>query len=232
MKDTTEQLRDANPVPADAYHDASRGADALNLLDRIRATPQLRRSRRPLVLAGVAAAAAVAAVVTGVGVLPLIGGGGPPPAFAVERAADGTLTVTINNFSGSWGLNTNLSEYGLRATIVEMQQPAKDCVVDPAGQAPLPADALQPVAGAPNKISIKPSEITGDTTLVFSRQTNTDTPPTLQVFAVRSTAAHPISCKAADGSSTPALTTQPVVNPNAVNGNGADSNGLTPTPTR
>jgi hypothetical protein len=34
------------------------------------------------------------------------------------------------------------------------------------------------------------------------------------------------------GGSTPALTTQPVVNPAAVNGNGADSNGLTPTPTR
>lgn len=230
MNDALQSLRDANPVPSDAYEDASRGPDGLMLLERITATPRPRRIGRPLALAGLAAAAA--AIVTVIGLQPFVGGGGPPPAFAVERAADGTLTVTINDFSGSWGLNTDLSQYGVRAKVVEIQQKTADCVVDPAGRAPLPPDALRPVPGAPNKVSIKPNEITADTTLVFGRRTGAGTPPTLDVLAVRSAAANPINCGAAGGAPTPALTTQPVVNPNAVNGNGADSNGLTPSPTR
>jgi hypothetical protein len=232
VNDELKALREANPVPADAYRDASTGPEGLELLARITKTPQVKRSRRGLVLAGVGAAAAVAAVITGVGLFPVGGGGGAPPAFAIERTSDNTLIVTINNFSGSWGLNTDLSQYGVRGPVVEMQQPTKDCVVSPAGQAPLPADALRPVPGAPNRIMIKPGELTPDTTLVFGRESDAGSPPTLRVFAVRSSVDHPILCPAAGGGSTPALTTQPVVNPNAVNGNGADSNGLTPTKTR
>ena len=227
MNDVLRSLRDANPVPDNAFEDASRGPEGLALLRRITTTPQVRSSRRPLVLATLGAAAAVAAVVTGVGLLPVGGGGGAPPAFAVDRASDGTLTITINDFSGSWGLNTDLRQYGVTARVVEMQQPTKDCTVNAAGTAPLPADALRPVPGAPNKIVINPKDISADTTLVFGRVNGAGSPPALKVFAVRSAAQDPIMCPRSDGGLTPALTTQPVVNPNAVNGDGADSNGLT-----
>jgi hypothetical protein len=232
VNDELEALREANPVSADAYQDSSRSPEGLALLRRITKTPQTRGSRRGWMLAAAGAAAAVAVVVTGVGLLPLGGGGGAPAAFAIERTSDNTLIVTINDFSGSWGLNADLGQYGVRGKVVEMQQPTKDCAVSETGKATLPPDALRPVAGAPNRIEIKPGAITADTTLVFGRVSGAGSPPALQVFAVRSSVNQPITCAAAGGGSTPALTTQPVVNPQAVNGNGADSNGLTPTPTR
>ncbi|HEY0497121.1 MAG TPA: hypothetical protein VGD48_15360 [Kutzneria sp.] len=232
MNDELKALRAANPLSDNAYQDASHSPEGLALLARITKTPQTRGSRRWFVVAGIGTAAAVVAVITGVGLFPVGGGGGAPPAFAVERTADDTLTVTVNNFSGSWGLNADLTRYGVRGRVVEMQQPTKDCVVSEEGKAALPPDALRPVPGAPNKITIKPREITPDTTLVFGRVSDAGSPPTLRVFAVRSSVDQPITCPAAGGGSTPARTTEPVVNPNAVNGNGADSNGLTPTPTR
>lgn len=232
MNDELRALREANPVSDKDYQDTSHSPEGLALLARITKTPQTHGRRRWIVLAGIGSAAAVTAVITGVGLFPVGGGGGAPPAFAVERTADDTLTVTVNNFSGSWGLNADLTQHGVRGQVVEMRQPTKDCVVSEAGKAPLPPDALRPVPGAPNKIMIKPGEITPDTTLVFGRVSDAGSPPALQVFAVRSSVDQPITCAAAGGGSTPARTTQPVVNPNAVNGDGADSNGLTPTPTR
>ncbi len=62
----------------------------------VRAT-SARRSRRPVVLAGIAAAVAAAAAVVVPAVLPAGNSGSfITPAWAIQRSADGTITVTIN----------------------------------------------------------------------------------------------------------------------------------------
>ncbi|MBV9944353.1 MAG: hypothetical protein JO262_19645 [Solirubrobacterales bacterium] len=71
---------------------------------------------RPRLLAGssVALAAAVAAVAL------LLSAASSPPAFAVSRNADGTVTVTLQQFAAIHGANAKLAALGIRARLVEV----------------------------------------------------------------------------------------------------------------
>jgi hypothetical protein len=95
-----------------------------------------RRRRRLLPAAGVAAAAAAAAV----GVIVVSDATGPSDAYAVDRAADGTVTVEIRSLSDAAGLEDSLRNVGVPAIV--------DYV--PSGQAGCgaPGPAAGPEAGA------------------------------------------------------------------------------------
>jgi hypothetical protein len=75
------------------------------------ALPRPRRRRR-LLLAGTATAAAAAAAV-----LFAIGSDRVTPAFAVDRQADGDVTVTINDLSDARGLQSKLRADGINAVV-------------------------------------------------------------------------------------------------------------------
>jgi hypothetical protein len=80
--------------------------------------PAPRRASRPQLLAGTTvgvAAMATAAVL-------VLGASTSPPAFAVSRNPDGTVTVNLMHSSGIAGANAKLAAMGVRAQI---EQPAK-----------------------------------------------------------------------------------------------------------
>lgn len=90
-----------------------------------------RRATRPQLLAGTTvglAAAATAAVL-------LLGASTSPPAFAVTRNPNGTVTVNLMRTSGIAGANEKLAAMGVRAQIaVDTKTPPK--LVCPGGTAP------------------------------------------------------------------------------------------------
>lgn len=96
-----------------------------------RAVPKHRWATRPQLLAGttvgLAATAAAAAL--------LFGASTSPPAFAVTRNPDGTVTVNLAQRSGIAGANKKLAAMGVRAQIaVQTKTPPK--LVCPGGAAP------------------------------------------------------------------------------------------------
>lgn len=96
------------------------------------AAPPPRRRRRPtprLVLTG----AATAAVAAGALIVAL-GGDSTAPAFAVERQADGNVTVTIHRLSDADDLQRQLRAAGIPA-VVDYTPPGKACR-QPRGAAP------------------------------------------------------------------------------------------------
>jgi hypothetical protein len=79
--------------------------------------PPTKRTRRagPRLLAGTSVA--LAAAVTAVALL--LSAASSPPAFAVNRNADGTYTVTLQQFAAIHGANAKLASLGIRARLVE-----------------------------------------------------------------------------------------------------------------
>lgn len=82
------------------------------------ATVQIRRRRRLLV-----AAAAVA--VAGVGAASLVVSQ-PAPAYAVDRAADGSVTVTVDRLADADKLTADLAKVGIKANVT-YTDPGKVC---------------------------------------------------------------------------------------------------------
>ena len=84
--------------------------------------PEAKRARRarPRLLAGTSVALA------GVGTVAvlLLSAASSPPAFAVNRNADGTYTVTLQKLAAIHGANAKLAALGIRARLVEITQ---DC---------------------------------------------------------------------------------------------------------
>jgi len=119
-----------------------------------------RRPRRGrLVLAAAAAGVALAAG------LALIPGGTASPAYAVEKAADGLVTVTIHRLDDAAGLENQLRANGVRAEVV----------YTPAGKyCELPwfttADSVPPVevdaTGSGASFRLRPRDLTAGQTLV------------------------------------------------------------------
>lgn len=72
-----------------------------------------RRAPRPRLLAGAATATAAAAAVVAVAA----SGGGASPAYAVDRQADGSVTVTISSLRDADGLERKLRAAGVPAVV-------------------------------------------------------------------------------------------------------------------
>jgi len=90
-----------------------------------------RRASRPQLLAGTTAGLAAMATAAAL----LFGASTSPPAFAVTRNADGTVTVNLMHPSGIAGANKELAAMGVRAQIaVQAKTPPK--LVCPGGTAP------------------------------------------------------------------------------------------------
>jgi hypothetical protein len=90
-----------------------------------------RRASRPQLLAGTTAGLAAMAAAAAL----LFGASTSPPAFAVTRNPDGTVTVDLMHPSGIAGANKKLAAMGVRAQIaVQTRIPPK--LVCPGGTAP------------------------------------------------------------------------------------------------
>jgi hypothetical protein len=89
------------------------------------------RPRRRVVAAG-----AAGLVAAGTALLVALGTSGTPPAFAVQRHADGTVTVTINRIEGIRGANARLAALGVNVRAVPFDAGCGQVRVVTAGQAP------------------------------------------------------------------------------------------------
>jgi hypothetical protein len=96
-----------------------------------RAVRQHRRAIRPHLLAGTAVG--LAAMATAVALL--LGPSTSPPAFAVTRNPNGTVTVHLMRLSGIAGVNERLAAMGVRAQIAALAKHAPKLVC-PDGTAP------------------------------------------------------------------------------------------------
>lgn len=98
--------------------DSPTTAPIADLLDRGRRARRLRKARsRAMVLTGVAATAAIASVFS-IGIWPFAD---HEPAYAVARAQDGTVRVTVNEIGDPAEANRELAGLGVRAVIVPGQ---------------------------------------------------------------------------------------------------------------
>jgi hypothetical protein len=138
-----ERLRSADPVSAGSLPtDADTEAALRRLLAsghdsgpaRHRTRLRGRRTRPRLLAAGTLGAAAL-----GAAVVLLFGATTTPPAFAVNRNPDGTVTVKLSKLSGVGGANRTLAAIGVRAKIVTAMEAAafvqrqQPCQGKPAG---------------------------------------------------------------------------------------------------
>jgi hypothetical protein len=82
--------------------------------------PEANRGRRarPRLLAGTSVAVAVAVAALAL----VLSAASSPPAFAVNRNADGTYTVTLQKLAGIHGANAKLAGLGIRARVVVVTQ--------------------------------------------------------------------------------------------------------------
>jgi len=90
-----------------------------------------RRASRPQLLAGTTAGLAAMATAAAL----LFGASTSPPAFAVTRNADGTVTINLRHSSGIAAANKELAAMGVRAEIA-MQAKTPPKLVCPGGAAP------------------------------------------------------------------------------------------------
>jgi hypothetical protein len=124
-----ERLRSADPLEPEALPTE---ADTEAALRRLLASGQgagPARRRRPVgtrrARPRALAAGSVAAVAVGTILVLLLGATTSPPAFAVNRNADGTVTVKLIKLSGINGANRRLAAIGVRARIVTAMETAR-----------------------------------------------------------------------------------------------------------
>jgi hypothetical protein len=87
------------------------------------ARPRRARGRARLALAGAGLAAAVAAIAVAAG-----GGGVASPAYAVQSAPNGSVTVHISSLSDAAGLQGKLRAAGVPAVVSYSAKPPENCV--------------------------------------------------------------------------------------------------------
>src|ERR1700761_9063090 len=150
-----ERLRSADPVTAGSLPtDADTEAALRRLLasghevgpTRRRTRMRSRRTRPRGLAVGTLGAAALAAAV-----VPLFGAPTSPPAFAVNRNADGTVTVKLIKLSGVGGANRKLAAIGVRAKIVTAMEAAQFAKRQHACQGK-PAGTVQTITFDPGSI--------------------------------------------------------------------------------
>ncbi|MGZ4214740.1 MAG: hypothetical protein ACXVH1_02315 [Solirubrobacteraceae bacterium] len=124
-----ERLRSADPLmPSSLPTEADTEAALRRLLTsgqdagptRRRVGLRARRARPRVLAAGTAAAVAVGTMLA-----LLLGATTSPPAFAVNRNPDGTVTVKLIKLSGVAGANQKLAAIGVRAKIVTALEAAR-----------------------------------------------------------------------------------------------------------
>jgi hypothetical protein len=124
-----ERLRSADPLrPGSLPTEADTEAALRRLLasgqgagpTRRRLGGRARRARPRLLAAGTMAAVAVGTILA-----LLLGATTSPPAFAVNRNPDGTVTVKLIKLSGVAGANQKLAAIGVRAKIVTAWEAAR-----------------------------------------------------------------------------------------------------------
>ncbi|MGZ4328338.1 MAG: hypothetical protein ACXVXL_09910 [Solirubrobacteraceae bacterium] len=124
-----ERLRSADPLmPGSLPTEADTEAALRRLLTsgqdagptRRRVGLRARRARPRVLAAGTAAAVAVGTILA-----LLLGATTSPPAFAVNRNPDGTVTVKLIKLSGVAGANQKLAAIGVRAKIVTALEAAR-----------------------------------------------------------------------------------------------------------
>jgi hypothetical protein len=120
-----------------------------------------RRSRRAPLLA----AAVVLIVAVMVGVLTLSAGTSAPPAYAVSRNGDGTINVTIDELAGVAGANTQLTELGVAARAVAVEQ---GCISAARPVAITPTLYAQMAHPEGQGVTIQPAAIPSGDTLVLA----------------------------------------------------------------
>jgi hypothetical protein len=94
--------------------------DELQQIVAAQPAPRARRRMLP------AAATAVTVAAIALAVLIVADAGGPTPAYAVDKAADGTVTVEIRSLRDSAGLERKLADLGVRAK-VDYLEPGMTC---------------------------------------------------------------------------------------------------------
>ena len=97
--------------------------DELQQIVALQPKPAARAPRRRLVPA---LATAVAGVAIALAILVVGGGGGPTPAYAVDKAANGMVTVQIKSLRDSAGLEQKLADVGVKAK-VDYLEPGTTC---------------------------------------------------------------------------------------------------------
>jgi hypothetical protein len=133
-----------------------------------------RSHRRPiLVAAGVGAAAAVTAGL-------LLAPGGQTPAYALERAADGTYRLAVHQVAGIDAANQALAEEGIRARVYRLGDPGS-CPEFRLGDRPDVPSRLTDHGGTDENWFYFPREIPQDVTLVLTVSTIDSGPDTLVV---------------------------------------------------
>jgi hypothetical protein len=117
------------------------------------------------------AAAAGAVAVAATTALVVVGTTSPPPAYAVTEAPDGTVTITLNDVAtGIPGVNSQLQQLGIRATVVPVQS---ICTQDvpPGSSRPNYAYFVVGSSSAQNTWTIRNSDIPpGQDELIAARQ--------------------------------------------------------------
>ena len=110
------EIRPAPPEEAEPIRRRARARLEEALSGRMRRS---RSYRRPVLLAGAAAAVAIGAAIVVPAVLPAGGGGSVvTAAWAVERNADGTVTVTLKDVFDLSGLQQALASDGVPARVI------------------------------------------------------------------------------------------------------------------
>lgn len=111
-----------------------------------------------------------------------------PPAYAVTRNADGTVTVAIHDISGVTGANALLAELGVRAHAVTYDANCKE-EPHPDPRHPEPYGWLieqVPQASTPiDTVTIKPQAIPAGDTLVLATRVHPDGKVGVQLGVVR-----------------------------------------------
>ena len=156
-----DRLRSADPVTAGSLPTEADTEAALRRLlasghdggpTRRRTRLRGRRTRPRLLAAGTVAASTILAL--------LLSATTSPPAFAVNRNHDGTVTVKLSKLSGVAGANQKLAAIGVRAKIVTAWEAARFAK----GQHPCQGKP----AGAARTITFDPASIPRRQVLVLS----------------------------------------------------------------
>ncbi|MGW0477817.1 hypothetical protein [Nonomuraea sp. NPDC003214] len=153
---------------AQPYEPLAAGADGSARATLARRTPRRRLRRVGAALAG-AAAAAVAAVT--------LYGTTATPAFAVDKQADGTVEVWINEFRDPGDLEAELAAAGVKAVVDYL--PAGQTCKEPRGAHPAPGGRLETKIGSERggiSFSVTAGQIKDGQTLVLAAGVDRDDP--------------------------------------------------------
>jgi len=144
--------------------------------------PATRRGTARHVLAAAGAVGVAGAV--GLGITAIASG---TPAYAVTRAADGTITVSLRDISGVTGANAELRKLGVPAVAVPMTQSCTAKIIPDGRSVRSGAVSASNDAGGSGWVSFPANSIPAGDTLVLAAQVS-DRQVSLALITVRGSA--------------------------------------------